>query len=66
MFFLICFMWNFAVAMEGDMCFMSSTVRLGQVAKWPFLMAWSMILFTGLKRAEWYHMDSSSLILAAM
>ena len=39
-FFLIYFMWPFAVDMEGGWCFMSSTVRLGQVVKWPFLMAW--------------------------
>ena len=32
-FFLICFMWSFVVDMEGVRCFMSSTVRLGQVAK---------------------------------
>ena len=63
MFFLICFMWNFAVAMEGGRCFMSSTVRLGQVVKWPFLMAWSKVLFTGINRAAWYHLDSSGLLL---
>ena len=38
MFFLICFMWIFAVAMERGRCFMSSTVRLSQVVKWPFLI----------------------------
>ena len=39
MLFLIYFMWTFAVAMEGGRCLMSSTVRLGQVVKWSFLMA---------------------------
>ena len=43
---------------------MSSTVRLGQVVKWPLLMDWSKVLFTGIKRAEWYHLASSGLILA--
>ena len=38
MFFLICFMCPFEVAMEGGRCFMSSTVRLGQVVNWPFLV----------------------------
>ena len=51
MFFLICFMWPFAVAMEGVRGFMSSTVRLGQVVKWAFLMDLSKFFFTGLKRA---------------
>ena len=54
MFFLICFMWTFVVAMEGDRCFMSYTVRLGQVMKWMLLMAWSKVSFTGLKRDAWY------------
>ena len=49
MFFMICFMRNFVVATEGGRCFMSSTVRLGHVAKWLFLMAWSKVLFTGIK-----------------
>ena len=44
---------------------MSSTVRLVQVAKWPFLMAWIKFFFTGLMRAAWYHLDSSDLLLAA-
>ena len=39
MFFLTCFMCHFAVAMEGGRCFMSYTVMLVQVVKWPFLMA---------------------------
>ena len=43
---------------------MSSTVRLVQVAKWPFLMAWSKVLFTGIKMATWYHLDSSGLLLS--
>ena len=49
MFFLICFMWPFNVDMEGGRCFISYTVRLVQVVKWPFLMAWSKVL---LDRAE--------------
>ena len=49
-FFLICSMWPFAVAMEGFRCFMIYTVRLGQVVKWHFLMDWSNVFFTGLNR----------------
>ena len=44
---------------------MSSNVRLGQVVKWPFLMDWGMVFFTGIKRDAWYHLDSSGLILDA-
>ena len=44
---------------------MSSTVRLVQVVKWPFLMTWSKVLFTGLKRYAWYHLDRSVLLIAA-
>ena len=65
MFFLICFMCTFEVAMEGGRCFMSSTGSLGQVVKWLFLMAWSKVFFTGIKRAAWYHLDSSGLLLSA-
>ena len=65
MFFLICFMWYFAVAMEGVSCFISSTVGLGQVVKWPFLVAWSKVFFTGIKRAVWYHLDIYGLFLAS-
>ena len=65
MFFLIYFMWPFSVAVEGGMCFISSTVRLVQVVKWPFLMAWSKVFFTRLKRAACYHLASSSLLLSA-
>ena len=63
-FFLICFMWNFVAAIEGGRCFMSFTFILGQVVKWPFLMAWSNVFFTGIKRAAWYHLASSGLLLA--
>ena len=44
---------------------MSSTFRLGQVVKCPFLMACSKVFFTGIKRAEWYHLDSSVFLLAS-
>ena len=65
MFFLIYFMLNCEVTMEGGMCFMSSTVRLDQVVKWPFLMAWSKVLFNGLKRDAWYHLAISGLLLSS-
>ena len=44
---------------------MSSTVRFGQVVKWPFLVAWSKVFFTGIKRATWYHLAISGLLLTA-
>ena len=43
---------------------MSSTVRLGQVVKWLFLMTWSNVFFTALNRAAWYHLYSSGLLIA--
>ena len=43
---------------------MSFTFILGQVVKWPFLMDWSNVFFTGIKRAAWYHLASSGLLLA--
>ena len=65
MFFLIYFMWPFSVAVEGGMCFISSTMRLVQVVKWTFLISWSKVLLTELKMAAWYNLASSVLILAA-
>ena len=65
MFFLIFFMCNFAVAMEGGRCFMRSTVRLGQVVNLPFLMAWSKGLLTGMEITVWYHLASPGLLLSA-
>ena len=44
---------------------MSSTIRLVQVVKWLFLMAWSKVFFTGIKSVVWYHLDSSGLLLAS-
>ena len=44
---------------------MSYAGRLGQVVKWPFLMAWSKDFFTGIKRVAWYHLDISAFVLAA-
>ena len=43
---------------------MSYTVRLGQVVKWALLMAWSKVFLNGLKRAAWYDLASSGLLLA--
>ena len=65
MFFLIFFMWHFAVDMQVGRCFMSYTVRLIQVVKWLFLMAWSKVLFTGLNRTIRHHLDISGLLLSA-
>ena len=33
------------------------------MVKWPFLMAWSKVFFTGINRVAWYHVDSSGLLL---
>ena len=63
-FFLIYFMRTFAVEVEGGKCLMSSIVRLVKVVKWPFLTSWSKVLFTRLKRDEWYHLARSLLLLA--
>ena len=46
MLFLACFMCPFDVDMNGGSCFMSSTVMLGQVVKWLFLMSWINVFFT--------------------
>ena len=43
---------------------MRSTVRLVQVVMWPFLMAWSKVLFPAINRAVWYHLDSPGLLLS--
>ena len=45
---------------------MRSTVRLGQVVKWPFLMAWSKVFLNGLKSVVWCHLASSGLLLSAI
>ena len=45
---------------------MRSTVRLGQVVKWPFLMAWSKVFLNGLKSVVWCHLASSGLLLSAV
>ena len=44
---------------------MSSTIHLGQVIKWPFLMACSKVFLDGLKRSSWYHLASSGLLIVA-
>ena len=63
MFFLIYFIWPFAVAMEGGRFLLSSTDRLVQVVKWTFLTDWSKIFLTGMKRSVWYHLARSGLII---
>ena len=35
------------------------------MANWTFLMAWNQFLFTEIKRAAWYHLDSFGLFLDA-
>ena len=32
------------------------------MVNWLFLMAWSTVFFTGLKRAVWYHLDIAGLL----
>ena len=58
-------MCPFSVAMEGVGFFIGSTVRLGHVEKWPFLVACSKVLRTGLNIVEWYHFAIYVLLLAA-
>ena len=50
------------MSMGVGRCFMSSNVRLGHVVKWPFIMDWSKVLFTGINRTMWYHLASSGLL----
>ena len=57
-------MCHFAVDMDCGRLFIRSTVRLGHVEKWPFLMAWRRILRLGIKNAAWYHCASSGLVLS--
>ena len=41
MFFWVCFMCPFVVALECSRCFIRYTVMFVHVEKWNFLMAWS-------------------------
>ena len=43
----------------------SSTFRLGQVVKWPFLMALSKVFLTKLNWDAWHHLASSGSLLAS-
>ena len=63
MFFRICFVGPFTLVMEGGRFFIRSTVRLGHVDKWPFLVAWSKFLRTGLKIVAWYFLAIYGLII---
>ena len=51
------------MATEGGRWFIISNFRLGQVVKWPLLMAWIKVLLTGLNRATWYYLASYVLLL---
>ena len=44
---------------------MRYTVRLENVVKWTFLMAWSNVFLTGMKSVVWYHLSSSGLLLTS-
>ena len=35
------------------------------MVKWPFLMDWSEVFFTGINRAAWYHLDRSGFLLSS-
>ena len=48
MLFRICFVCPFDMAMERGGCFIRSTVSMGHVVKWDFLMDWSKVLLTWL------------------
>ena len=65
MFFQICSMRSFDVAMEVDRCFIRPTVRLGHVVKCFSFMDWIKVFLKGPNSVEWYHLASSILILAA-
>ena len=62
--FLVCFTYPFAVVMNGWRCSISSNVRFGHVAKYPFLMDCRRFWRTGLNIVEWYHLDRSGFVLS--
>ena len=64
MFFRICFVRTFSVTGDYGICFIRSTVRLGHVEKWNFLIYWRRVFTTGLNSVAWYHCTISGLILA--
>ena len=47
-FFLVLFIFPIAVVIYKGVCFIRSTVRLGHVEKYPFLMACRRVWWTGL------------------
>ena len=63
-FFRICFMCHFSVAMEGGRFLIRFTVRLGHVDNRPFSMAWSKVFLTGINNVARYHCTSSGLVLS--
>ena len=63
-FFLVFFLCLFDVVMDVGRCFIRSIFSLGHVEKWPFLMAWIMVLRIGPNSEAWYHYASSVLILS--
>ena len=58
-------MCHLYVAMDGGICFISSTVRLVHMAKWPLLVAWSRFFRTGINSAAWYHCANSGLVISS-
>ena len=66
MFFRICLVCPFAMAMDDGRSFICSTISLVHVEKTPFLMAWKRVLQTGLNSVAWYHCANYGLVLYAM
>ena len=58
-------MCPFAVATDGGRCLIMSTVRLGHVEKWTFLISRRRAFQTGLDSVEWYHYSGYVLVLDA-
>ena len=53
----------FPAEMDGGRCFNRSTVSLGYVNKWTFLMDWRRVLRTVINSVAWYHSDRSGLVI---
>ena len=62
-FFPVCFMFPFEVSMYGGIYLMISTVILGHVEKWKFLMAWRNVLRTDKKSSTLYHCVNYGLVI---
>ena len=67
MLFLIWCMWTLDVSIDGGICLLiRSIVKLVHVAKYPFLVAWMRVCFTGLNSVELYHCAILGFVLSVI